>query len=175
MHKHEHTCPCLTAGVRYTANVYTAYFITFVTYGSRLHGDARGTVDREHNKPGTPQAPANPQREAANRAIMTEPVFLLKPNHRELVREAITSLVEHREWKIEAIHVGESHVHLVILAERHTPELVASQCKAWAPRRLRESNAIGDRERVWARMASTRYLNTEAGHAAAIDYVTRFQ
>ena len=24
------------------------------TYGTRLHGDARGTVDREHNEYGTP-------------------------------------------------------------------------------------------------------------------------
>ncbi|MFI4881937.1 MAG: transposase [Phycisphaerales bacterium JB064] len=153
----------------------TAYFITFATYGSRLHGDERGTVDSEHRQPGAPQAPANARRQAANRAIMAEPAFLLEPRHRELVREAISTLADHRQWKIEAMHVGQSHVHLVILAESHEPEIVASQCKAWSTRRLRESGSIGDRQRVWARMASTRYLNTDAGHAAAIDYVTRFQ
>lgn len=153
----------------------TAYFITFLTYGSRVHGDERGTVDSEHNQLGAPQAPTNARREAANRAIMAEPAFFLDPPQRQLVREAIATLAEHRDWKIEAMHVGASHVHLVILAESHTPELVASQCKAWSTRRLRESNAIGDRERVWAKMASTRYLNTDAGHAAAIDYVKRFQ
>lgn len=153
----------------------TAYFITFVTYGSRLHGDARGTIDREHKSPGAPQAPANARREAANRAIMAESEFLLEPRQRELVREAITTLAEHRDWKIEAMHVGGSHVHLVILAESHTPEIVASQCKAWATRRLRESGTIGERQRIWAKMASTRYLNTDSSHAAAVDYVRRFQ
>jgi hypothetical protein len=31
-----------------------AYHITFGTYGTRLHGDARGTVDRRMNEPGEP-------------------------------------------------------------------------------------------------------------------------
>jgi hypothetical protein len=31
-----------------------AYHITWGTYGTRLHGDPRGTVDREHNQRGSP-------------------------------------------------------------------------------------------------------------------------
>jgi hypothetical protein len=31
-----------------------AYHITWGTYGTRLHGDKRGTVDRENNAFGTP-------------------------------------------------------------------------------------------------------------------------
>jgi hypothetical protein len=31
-----------------------AYLITFTTYGARLHGSARGSVDDEHNVYGTP-------------------------------------------------------------------------------------------------------------------------
>ncbi len=31
-----------------------AYFITFTCCGTWLHGDERGSVDREHNTPGTP-------------------------------------------------------------------------------------------------------------------------
>jgi len=31
-----------------------AYLITFTTYGTWLHGDPRGSVDREHNVWGTP-------------------------------------------------------------------------------------------------------------------------
>jgi hypothetical protein len=30
------------------------FHITFGTYGTRLHGDLRGTVDRDHNQFGTP-------------------------------------------------------------------------------------------------------------------------
>jgi hypothetical protein len=31
-----------------------AYHITFGTYGTRLHGDDRGTIDRSMNEPGDP-------------------------------------------------------------------------------------------------------------------------
>jgi hypothetical protein len=37
-----------------------AYLITFNTYGSWLHGDRRGSVDRFHNRYGTPRVGANP-------------------------------------------------------------------------------------------------------------------
>ena len=30
------------------------HFLTFRTYGTWLHGDARGSVDRFHNVPGEP-------------------------------------------------------------------------------------------------------------------------
>jgi hypothetical protein len=37
-----------------------AYHITFGTYGTRLHGDERGTVDRSMNHPGDPVIGAEP-------------------------------------------------------------------------------------------------------------------
>ena len=37
-----------------SGSVPLAYLITFRTYGTWLHGDARGSVDREHNVFGTP-------------------------------------------------------------------------------------------------------------------------
>lgn len=39
---------------RYSASV-PSYFITFHTYGTRLHGDEKGSVDHEHNNVGTPE------------------------------------------------------------------------------------------------------------------------
>jgi hypothetical protein len=37
-----------------------AYFIMFRSYGTWLHGDSRGSVDRLHNTYGTPRLPPNP-------------------------------------------------------------------------------------------------------------------
>ena len=36
-----------------------AYFITFRAYGTWLHGDERGAVDRRHNDYGTPYLPVD--------------------------------------------------------------------------------------------------------------------
>ncbi len=34
-----------------------AYLITFRTYGSWLHGDEKGSIDRKHNRPDTDFTP----------------------------------------------------------------------------------------------------------------------
>lgn len=38
-----------------------AYFISLRVYGTRLHGDKRGSVDRSHNVYGTPKIAPNSQ------------------------------------------------------------------------------------------------------------------
>lgn len=50
-----------------------AYLITFNTYGSWLHGDRRGSVDRFHNRYGTPRVAANPLRESYERGLLKHP------------------------------------------------------------------------------------------------------
>jgi len=37
-----------------------AYFITFRTYGTWLHGDERGSIDRYHNRYKGPKVEPNP-------------------------------------------------------------------------------------------------------------------
>jgi hypothetical protein len=46
-----------------------AYLITFRSYGTWLHGDPRGSVDRFHNVYGTPRLPPNSQREKYERRL----------------------------------------------------------------------------------------------------------
>ncbi|MEP7214250.1 MAG: hypothetical protein ABI791_14320 [Acidobacteriota bacterium] len=44
-----------------------AYLITIRMYGTWLHGDERGSVDRSMNKFGSLRMPARPARQAYNR------------------------------------------------------------------------------------------------------------
>lgn len=59
-----------------------AYLLTFRCYGTWLHGDARGSVDREHNTYGTPCLDPDPQ--------------LLKRRAAGLKGEAMTLEAAHR-------------------------------------------------------------------------------
>jgi hypothetical protein len=59
-----------------------AYFITFATYGSRLHGDARGAVDRAHNKPGSVRPGYDERRYEAERSQLKQPPVTLAANQR---------------------------------------------------------------------------------------------
>ena len=151
-----------------------AYFITFTTYGTWLHGRDPGSVDREHNVPGTPLLSANPRRESARRQSLRQEPYLLDEVRRAVVLQTIREVASHRGWKLWAVHVRTNHVHIVVTAG-DKPEKVMSDFKAWASRRLREAfKESADRDR-WTQHGSTRWVDTDGSLAAAITYVVEEQ
>jgi hypothetical protein len=53
-----------------------AYLITFRTYGTWLHGDERGSVDRQHNVYGTPRLDPDAMRKnAEEQELIQRPVI----------------------------------------------------------------------------------------------------
>jgi REP element-mobilizing transposase RayT len=152
-----------------------AYFLTWTTYGAWVHGDARGTVDDEHNRYMTPRAPACEARARANRAAMNSVEVRLGDDHRKLVDEAIRDHCAFRSWWLGALSVRSNHVHCVVHSGETAPEQVVGQLKSWATRRLRERGAFAPTHRIWAREASTRYLWKEHDVRAAQQYVLECQ
>jgi REP element-mobilizing transposase RayT len=147
-----------------------AYFITFTTYGTWLHGRAPGSVDRGHNLPGTPLVSPDPDREQKMHSAMRQEPYILDGAQRRVVLNTIKEVAAHRRWKLWAVHVRSNHVHLVITAACK-PEKVMADLKAWCSRRLREAcNETSDRDR-WTQHGSTRYLNDEPSFPAAVKYV----
>jgi REP element-mobilizing transposase RayT len=147
-----------------------AYFITFTTYGTWLHGRAPGSVDREHNAPGTPFMEPDETRERKMRAAMRQEPYTLDGPRRQVVLRTIQEVAAHRNWQLWAVHVRSNHVH-VILTAACKPEKVMADLKAWCSRRLRETfHEPPDRDR-WTQHGSTRYLNDEKSFDAAVVYV----
>ncbi len=161
---------------RYTllVDLYPVYFLTWPTYGTWLHGDPRGSVDDEHNIPGTDRLAPNAALLARRSAALRERPLILDPRSREIVHGAIESHAAHRSWTIHALNVRSNHVHVVVSASSHAPEVAAGQFKQWSTRRLREHGEF-ERHHVWARMASTRWINDERSLALAIEYVRHAQ
>ncbi len=151
-----------------------AYFITFVCYGTWLHGDERGSVDREHNLPGTPYLPPDAERVRAEQELMDQPPYELDDRRREVVLKTIQEVCAHRGWSLLAAHARSKHVHVVVQAVAK-PEKVMNDFKAYASRRLTEAG-LDDRDRKrWARHGSTRYLWKQEHVEAAIRYVVHEQ
>jgi REP element-mobilizing transposase RayT len=147
-----------------------AYFITFTTYGTWLHGRKSGSVDREHNVPGTPLLPPDDAVEHEMRAAMRQEPYTLDASRRSVVLRTIREVATHRKWTLWAVHVRSNHVHVVITAECR-PEKVMADLKAWCSRRLREAyQESSDRDR-WTQHGSTRYLKDETSFAGALEYV----
>ena len=62
-----------------------AYHITFGTYGTRLHGGERLTVDRVHNQYGMPFVEHDAELEKAERDLMRHDVVRFSQCERELI------------------------------------------------------------------------------------------
>ena len=150
------------------------YLITFACYGHHLHGSESGSVDREHNVPGTPILEVDSMRAAAEGELMDQAPYELDQTRRDAVLEAIQEVCLHRGWGLLAAHVRSNHVHAVVDAEA-PPERVMSDCKVYASRRLNRMRLDKSNRKRWARHGSTRWLWEPAHVSAAVRYVVAEQ
>ncbi len=147
-----------------------AYFLTYHTYGTWLHGRQEGSVDPQHNKYGTPVLPANAQLVARDSRNLRVAPVLLDDLQRGIVDETVRDVANYKDWRLHALNVRTTHVHAVITADL-PPERIMNSLKSWATRRMVEKGAIERARKVWSRHGSTRYLWTPEKLAEKIEYV----
>lgn len=141
------------------------YLLTFSTYGTHLHGDARGSF---HAGAGY-QPPDTVLRERnAHRRI--QPAFALEEPARSVVLHAFVGLAADRSWELRAAHVRTEHVHVVVQCIVG-PRRAIGDLKARATHALRTRGLAGARQRVWAEGGSARHLFDEDAVVRAAEYV----
>jgi hypothetical protein len=111
------------------------YPITFAGYGGHWHGHESGSVDREHNLPGSRLIEADPNRVSAESQRMDQPPYGLDRCRREAVLAA---------------HVHTNHVHIVVEAEAR-PERVMNDLQSYASRCLNRLGLDDPARKRWAR------------------------
>ncbi|MCI0640513.1 MAG: transposase [Gemmataceae bacterium] len=146
-----------------------AFFITFTTYGTWLHGKDPGSVDRQHNEPETPLLPGNPLQELEEHDAMDQPAYSLDQQRRQVVLATIQEVCRHRRWRLLACHVRTVHVHVVVAADA-PPEKILNDFKAYASRRLTEAGYENKERKRWTRHGSTKYIWDEEYLRNAIHY-----
>jgi REP element-mobilizing transposase RayT len=151
-----------------------AYFITFSAYGTWLHGEAPGSVDRDHNQFETPWIDPDQTARDAMRRKMTQEPYHLDERRRSIVRDAIVEECRFRNWSLLALHVRSNHVHLVVSADR-VPEFVMRACKSHASKRLNEAGLDNADRKRWTAHGSTQYLWTEDAVVEKADYTLHQQ
>jgi REP element-mobilizing transposase RayT len=146
------------------------YLITFRTYGTWLHGDKRGSVDRHNNRYGAPRIPPNQNWLQHNkRSLKNKPVKLSKME-RTVVTTSIRETCEIRGWRLHVTNVRTNHAHSVVTAACG-PSRILNALKANATRELRAEGYWQRSDSPWADSGSKRYLWTEVHVQKAIDYV----
>ena len=101
---------------------------------------------------------------------MKQPGYRLGEAQRDIVLHAVQKHCTHRDWRLLAVHVRSTHVHLVLEAKQ-VPERILTEIKAYASRALSRAGFDGRTRKRWARHGSTRYLWQPQHAKAAIEYV----
>jgi hypothetical protein len=83
-------------------HIAVAFLITFRTYGTWLHGDTRGSVDRLHNRYGTPKLSPNPRRQRYEQSLLKQPPVRLSLKQREAAADGIREICKKKDWGLWA-------------------------------------------------------------------------
>src|SRR5207302_6568762 len=81
------------------------YLISFRGYGTWLHGDAKGSIDRFHNRYGTPMLPPSECRQRYERGLLKQPPVTLNSRERKAVQSAIQETCSIRRWTLWAHNI----------------------------------------------------------------------
>lgn len=151
-----------------------AFLITFRTYGTWLHGDERGSVNRFRNQYKTERLPPEKKWLEKNSQRLTREIVVLDAAQRHCIEAAARETCEIRNWHLHAINARTNHVHSVVSIGKKKPEIALNAFKANATRKMRENGCWSDTKSPWADKGSNRYLWNEES-VRAVDYVINGQ
>ena len=153
-----------------TDRIPLGYLITFRAYGTWLHGDSRGSVDRFHNRYGSPLIPPNSRWRRYNKRALKRPPVNLTSRRRGAIEAGVRETCKARNWRLWAFNVRTNHVHSVVSANRNA-DIVLNALKANATRKMREAGCWQSGKTPWVKNGSKRNLWDEQALIAAILYV----
>ena len=150
------------------------YLLTFSCYGTWLHGDARGSVHRNQNLPGSRFVEPSAAWEAYERSLMKESAYQLDDVARNIANQALQDACGYREWNLLAAHVRSTHIHIVLDLDSE-PERAIAYLKARITHQIRVSGLDAGRNRFWSKFVSNVRLGDERAVEQAVCYVLEKQ
>jgi len=153
---------------------FTPWHITFGTYGTRLHGSHRPTVDKQHNRRGTPFLALDAQREQAAQVRMKDPFRLLIAQQRAHIEEQLPAICQRGGWGYRIAAAEGDHVHLLcdVPTAVHGKQ-VRRLVKRWLGQELSECWPLSDTQRWWAVGGSNIAVREQAYLENVYRYVLR--
>ena len=149
-----------------------AYHITFGTYGTRLHGDSRGTVDRRLNRPGDPIIGRDDAwRRVEARHLKYSPIVLSIPQ-RVHVENAIVPICRRGGWMYRQAACGPDHVHVLLSAQREG-KAVRRWMKRWLGEAMSARWPLAPGRSWWADGGSVKWIWSVKYLDNVADYIRR--
>ncbi len=149
-----------------------AYHITFGTYGTRLHGDPRGSVDRRQNSPGDPIIGANDRWQRYEEAELRFPPLYLIADQQNHVETATPVICEELGWEHHINACQPDHLHSLISADADG-KVARKLLKRRLTQSLAEKWPLDDGRRWWARGGSVKSVWDEEYFQRVYDYIEK--
>ena len=152
----------------------TSWHITWGTYGTRLHGSQRPTVERDHNKRGEAFVPANPQREQAIKAILNFPPVFFTDQQRTFIEAELPTICLRGGWTHRIAAAATDHVHILcdIVPEVHG-EKVRRLLKRWLGESLSQQWPLPPKATWWGEEGANIAVKDEKYLNNVYNYIAR--
>jgi hypothetical protein len=140
----------------------TPWHITFGTYGSRLHGGARPTVDKQHNQLNEQFISFDPDREEHERQQMRFPPLYFTFEQRLFVEAELPRICERGKWNYRIGAAGPDHAHLLrdVMPEVHG-EKVRRLVKRWLGQEMSKRWPLPKDASWWTEEGSNKAIGDE--------------
>ncbi|MBI1335854.1 MAG: hypothetical protein GC164_02700 [Phycisphaera sp.] len=149
-----------------------AYHITFGTYGTRLHGDTRGTVHRSMNQPGDPIIGRDDKWQAIEKNLLRfEPVILTQPQRSE-IETALPGIAERGGWSLHITAAQPDHVH-VLLSTEHDPQAARKVLKRWLGQAVSIKWPLAPEQSWWSEGGSVKWVWDEGYFQNVFEYIRK--
>ena len=148
------------------------YHVTYGTYGTRLHGDERGTVDHSENRYGDPivgTAEAWQQMEVSH---LRFPPRLLSVEQRIAVQELVPQACIRGGWTHIATAAAADHVHQFIRAPVDGVD-VRKWLKRWVSQGMSTRWPLLPEQVWWAECGSVKWVWTDDYAERVTKYIER--
>jgi hypothetical protein len=152
-----------------------AYHITFGTYGTRLHGDERGTVCRSENQPGDPIIGSDPTWWMQERNRLTfDPVYLDREKMVYAERVAPDICVRGK-WQYHMGAAGPDHFHILLTPDDPMVEgdAIRKWFKRWLGQEMSKRWPLPDEATWWSEGGSVRWVWTQKYFDNVYGYLAR--
>jgi len=148
-----------------------AYHITFGTYGTRLHGDPKGTVDRSMNHYGDPIIGSDPKRWLRETRLLKFPPVIFNLSQRQYAESVIPLICQTGVWFYHIAAAGEDHVHVLLTADADGAA-VRKWFKRWLGEKLSKKWPFSTGQSYWSEGGSVKWVWKEDYFHNIFNYIS---
>lgn len=148
-----------------------ANHLTWGTYGTRLHGDPRCTVERKNNVYGEPVLDYDQHRWFRETGMLRFAPILFDAELMRIVESLVPAICTRGGWTLFESATGPDHVHVLLDTNDNDAKTVRRLLKRWLSEALSDRFPLPRGATWWAECGSIKFIFDQGYFDRALPYV----